>query len=92
MGALNPIEQECRSVIAIILDLMGPGKRKVSANEHTELMGRVRDCLYLLINKEHGCETGKHAGYCTCTKDAPGHHVCGSLAHHHRNEGGAHVE
>lgn len=83
MNNLNPILQECRTVLAIILDLMGPGKRKVSANEHTELMGQVRDCMYKLINIEHGCPTGTHAGYCTCTEEKAGHHVCGSKAHHH---------
>lgn len=86
MSGLNAIEQECRVVLAIILDLMGPGRRKVSSNEHTELMGRVRDCMYKLINKEHGCPTGTHSGYCTCTEEKSGRHVCGSVAHGHEGE------
>lgn len=88
MNGLNPIEKECRLVLAFILDLMGPGKRKMSANEHTELMGQVRDCMYKLINKEYGCPTGKHVGYCTCTSEKQGHHICGSKAHHHKAEEG----
>lgn len=66
MPRLNPIEEECKGALSIILDLMGPGKRQVNSTEHTELMGKVRDCLHHLINKEFGCATGKHAGVCHC--------------------------
>ncbi len=51
-----------------ILDFMGPGRRKISANEHTELMGRVRDAAHHLINKRLGCATGRHSDYCQCGK------------------------
>jgi hypothetical protein len=66
MPALNPIEEECKSALSVILDLMGPGRRVVTANEHTELMGKVRDALHHLINKEFGCWSGKHTGACQC--------------------------
>ncbi len=87
MSGLNPIEQECRTVLAIILDLMGPGKRKVSANEHMELMGRVRDCMYRLIRKEHGCASGIHTGYCTCDETHEGKPVTTLKATRQENGG-----
>ena len=72
MTPLNPIETDCKEALSIILDLMGPGKRTVTANEHTELMGKVRDCLHRLINKEFGCVTGKHSGNCHCKEETNG--------------------
>lgn len=68
MAMLNPIEEECEAILCAILDFMGPGKRKISANEHTELMGRVRDAAHHLINKRLGCATGRHSGQCQCGK------------------------
>ena len=88
---LNPIEQECRPVLAIILDLMGPGRRKVSQNEHTELMGKVRDCMYRLIRKEHGCATGTHTGYCTCDETHQGKSV-GTIKAQHYDHKEPHVQ
>lgn len=91
MSTLNPIEKEARVVLTRILDLMGPGKRHMSNNEHTELMGDIRNCVHHLINKEYGCETGIHTGPCTCSKQSPGHHVCGSKAHDHAHDRGTNV-
>ncbi len=69
MANLNLIEQECEDVLLEIMDLMGPGKRKMPAYEHTELMNRVSTAAHHLINKRLGCPTGKHRDYCKCEEE-----------------------
>lgn len=66
MGRLNPIEQECQTVLIMLRDMMAPGRGKIDHISHMELCGRVRDALEKLQNKEYGCATGKHAGPCQC--------------------------
>ncbi len=70
MNGLNPIEEECREVLSVILDLMAAGHQKLLPKAHMELMGRVRDCLTHLTNREFGCASGKHAGPCQCPKES----------------------
>lgn len=69
MPRLNPIEEECKQVLRVILDLMGPGRRRLSAVDHRELTGNVREALHHLVNKEYGCLSGKHVGTCHCKPD-----------------------
>ncbi len=66
MSRLNAIEQECQTILVILLDLMGAGHRKLDSKEHMELTGKVRNCVQLLVNKEFGCKLGKHSGPCAC--------------------------
>lgn len=87
MKHLNSIEEECRSVLATILDLMCAGHRKLSAKDHTELTGTVRDCLYRLNRKNNGCAMGRHTTDCTCTEDHLGQPVTVIKANHN---GGSH--
>ncbi len=82
MSNLNPIEQECREVLATLLDLMCAGRRKLSAKDHTELTGTVRDCLYRLVRKDNGCAMGRHTTDCTCTTDHVGQPVAVIKYHH----------
>lgn len=66
---LNALEKESKEIIESLLDLMGAGRQKMSYVSHMELMGRMRDCLRHLVNKEYGCSSGLHAGPCDCKGD-----------------------
>lgn len=65
MSKLNPIEQECQDLIAIMIDRMAAGT-SMHHYEHMELLGRLRMAGMHLLNKEYGCLSGKHSGPCAC--------------------------
>lgn len=66
MIRLSKVEKECQMVLTMISEMMSPGKGSMSHVEHTELCGRVRDCVRKLQFKEHGCVLGIHSERCKC--------------------------
>ena len=63
--SLSLVERDCQDVLIMIRDMMAPG-HPITNVTHTEIAGRVRDVLRKLQNKEYGCSTGKHSGFCAC--------------------------
>lgn len=67
---LTPLEAECKEVLLHVREALTPHFTRRLKTDYMELMHAVKMCLSHLINKEYGCNTGKHAGRCECAKGA----------------------
>ncbi len=74
IGKLNPIERECQDVLMMVREVLSPHHPTFTPKRDViEVMGAVREALKKLDNKDYGCASGRHAGYCTCNGEVLGH-------------------
>jgi hypothetical protein len=57
--------------------------RKVGRPEFQEMLGELRDIKVLLINKQLGCWSGRHASDCICTQE----HAGKAISHYKKVDG-----
>lgn len=71
MNGLTPLEAESKDTLVLVREALTSNK-PVGATAYRELMNVIRLVLEKLQNKEHGCDSGKHASFCTCKPGVPG--------------------
>lgn len=64
---LTPLEAESLACLEDVNEFL---TTKPKVLEFMEMMGRIRDLRKKLLNKQHGCSTGKHSSseYCKCER------------------------
>ena len=62
--SLSPLEQQSQDAIILAIEAMT--NQKLAKVSYYDTLERLRLTLKALINKEFGCETGKHSGLCHC--------------------------
>lgn len=64
---LTPVELECRNALEAVQEMFDLPHHQTTVRNLMTVLGKVRDALRKLKNKEYGCAAGIHRGTpCPC--------------------------
>lgn len=75
---MTELEEEALGTLDLVLDMLI--QRKLHRETFFDLLSQVRKTKIRLENKQSGCPTGSHTGYCLCKPAVRGKAISGDEA------------